>query len=71
MRFFHSSRSPLFGRKITPACSYCAHAAGDGSCTLHRVMKNGKCSRYSYDPLLRSPKTAPPVPEHDAEEFSL
>lgn len=66
---------PLFGRDIPPDCAYCDYNASAPERPVCRLglkrPENGKCARYRYNPLLREPKTPPPLPEHDPEEFKL
>ena len=64
------NKNTCFGRDIEPDCEYCANSA-DGCCLRGKEIKNGKCSAFEYDPLLRRPKVAPPLPVPDAKEFEL
>ena len=52
----------LFGKKIEPACVYCAY----GKCNIEGntefcqkkgiIPSNNSCRKFSYDPLKRIPK---------------
>ena len=64
------SKTSLFGSKIEPDCAYCTNNTA-GGCLRQNEIKNGKCSAFDYDPLLRRPKVAPPLPVPDAKEFEL
>ena len=67
----------LFGKNIDPACEYCSHGklTTDGSTVLCRkrgiMQKYQKCRRFDYDPLLREPRTPPPLPEFSEEDFEI
>jgi hypothetical protein len=68
-------RQKLFGSKIEPNCEYCSHNSSTDSgavCSLgQKIDENGKCSRFAYDPLLRTPKSTPPLREYDENDFKL
>ncbi len=68
-------RQKLFGSQIEPNCEYCSHSSGaEGSdaCSMGRsIDSNGKCRHFAYDPLLRNPKSAPPLREYDENDFKL
>lgn len=65
----------LFGSGISPSCEYCAHDLSHSDPPVCRfgleLSEDGKCRRFCYDPLLRKPRTQPPLPEFDPEEFKL
>lgn len=66
----------LFGSQVPPDCSYCSHNVGGDRPICKWGLKmpgTGKCPRYRYDPLLRSPKVKPGLPGAglDPEEFKL
>lgn len=68
-------KKKLFGGSIEPNCEYCSHSSntnGSISCVIgHSIDSNGNCRRFAYDPLLRTPKSLPPLKKHDADEFKL
>jgi hypothetical protein len=77
MPLFRKKEKKLFGDNITPDCSYCANNAGGIDqvfCSLEKEMKNGKCRKYCYNPLLRKPANAVISLKKDnfsQEDFSL
>lgn len=68
-------RKKLFGENISPSCDYCLYwgksNSGKSVCTAGCSAQDGKCGKYSYDPLKREPKPAPSIPEFSAEDFKL
>lgn len=59
---FKKKKKSLFGNGIEPNCQYCRHNGGtetNALCVLKLEMKKGKCKKYSYDPLMRKPRSAP------------
>lgn len=71
-----NKKNPLFGSTIEPDCRYCSYNnAGEeeaAECSLGCIPEDSAgCSRFSYDPLKRTPKTSPPLPKFDPEDFSL
>lgn len=68
-------RKKLFGNNIDTSCEYCSNAekAGDGViiCKVSREIKDGKCPKFKYNPLLRVPKTLPNLPKYDPKDFEL
>lgn len=70
-------KQKLFDPTLSPACAYCAHGrpAPDGEsvlCVKKGVMrKDSACRKYRYDPLKRTPKKKPRLPQYNAEEFEL
>lgn len=67
-------KNKLFGANIDPHCSYCEYSVFDGdnvSCVVKRNIKNGKCKKFSYNPTLRIPKKANPLPVYDESDFLL
>ncbi len=66
----------LFGADIKPDCAYCSKNATPAlpnvTCTAGcKIDENGVCKRFSYDPLLRKPKTQPVLGSFDKDEFAL
>lgn len=72
---FGKKKEKLFGNHVDVNCEYCSNSSecdGANICRLNRCPEpDGSCSRFSYDPLKRSPKNLPPMPKHDADEFQL
>ena len=65
----------LFGSKIEPKCEYCRNSTvmdNIAACSLGRAIdQEGKCRKFDYDPLLRTPNSVPPLHEHKSDEFKL
>ncbi|HIR03591.1 MAG TPA: hypothetical protein IAD34_05915 [Candidatus Scatovicinus merdipullorum] len=65
----------LFGNHIDPNCTYCDHCIFEQDqvqiCRVKREIKNGKCRRFQYNPLLRVPKQMPALPKYDPKDFEL
>ncbi len=65
-------KKSLFGGGIEPSCTYCrlnsGKPGGDPFCTLGLNRKDGKCKKYQYDPLMREPRSAPPLRENSYSE---
>ena len=74
---FWKRKKSLFGAGVELSCSYCLHnGAKHGEpplCTLRLALKNGKCKKYEYVPLMREPRCAPPLHSgsYDEEDFKL
>lgn len=64
-----------FNKKILPQCSYCHYCKIDDQdvyiCTINRTIKNEKCSKFFYDPLMRIPDTTPQLADLELDDFSL
>lgn len=65
----------LFGNTIDVSCVYCHHANKTENdiiiCKVKREIKDGKCFRFKYNPLLRVPTTMPNLPKYDPKDFEL
>ena len=71
MSLFRKKKKPLFGSAIQPDCSCCRRGT-DGGCSLNlEIDEDGGCPRFSYDPLLRTPHSLPPLREYSEEDFQL
>lgn len=76
MGLFHKKAKPLFGGNVEPDCAYCANNRGEAAqvlCALRLEGKGSTCKKYEYDPLMRTPRTPPPLAVHNygEEEFKL
>lgn len=74
--FWKRKKKAIFGGNIEPSCSYCRHNEGGEErvfCTLRLEMENGKCKKYQYDPIMRSPRSAPSLntAQFREEDFKL
>ena len=65
----------LFGNHIEPNCEYCDNCIENGKgvtiCRAKREIKDGKCFRFKYNPLLRVPHEMPRLPQYDPKDFEL
>lgn len=65
----------LFGNTIKVSCDYCSNATKTDSgityCKAKREIKNEKCFRFKYNPLMRIPKVTPALPKYNPEDFKL
>ncbi len=67
-------KKQLFGRNIVPSCTYCSHSKTEGStrfCDAHRVLKNGKCRKFAYNPIMRTPRGAAKLPSFNKDDFAI
>lgn len=69
--------STLFGTNVSPACVYCEHSKQSGDTALlcaqtqQTVTEYHRCTQFTYAPLKRVPRAAPPLPEFSPEDFKL
>lgn len=64
----------LFGKNIAPDCTYCNNAVfenGGIACQKDKMIQDGKCRAFSYDPLLRVPASVSLSGSFTAEDFQL
>ncbi len=64
----------LFGNNIEVNCNYCAHSKIKNDtqfCTMNKVLKNGKCRKFEYNPIMRKPITMQQLPKYKPEDFAL
>ncbi len=62
----------LFGENIPVNCLYCDNFnKTEGSCLKNRVIKDGKCSKFRYNPTLRTPKSEAALMQFSKEDFEL
>lgn len=66
----------FFGSEIPPSCSYCAHNSGTADkvvCSQKRVLVEGRCKKYLYNPLMREPRKKPSLQTEGLtkEDFQL
>ena len=67
-------KNKLFGMNITPDCSYCEYSdynQGFILCKKGRKLKNNKCKKFKYDPLLRIPKNSVHKASYTEDDFKL
>ena len=67
-------KKKLFGSHIVPSCVYCTHSKTEGStqfCEANRTLKNGKCKKFDYNPIMRDPKGMAPLKAFTKEDFEL
>ncbi len=64
----------LFGKNIEVSCDYCAHSKIHDNtqfCTINKVLKNGKCRKFEYNPTMRIPKCVNNMKKYTPEDFML
>lgn len=67
-------KKKLFGNNIAVSCVYCEHSKTEGEsqyCTKNKSLKNGKCSKFKYNPIMREPKGMAPLKSFSKEDFEL
>ncbi|MBR1535028.1 MAG: hypothetical protein IJ639_11715 [Ruminococcus sp.] len=67
-------KKQLFGKNIVPACTYCVHSKKEGNtqfCDARKVLKNGKCRKFVYNPIMRVPRGAAKLPTYKNDDFSI
>ncbi len=67
-------KKQLFCATIVPSCAYCEHSKTEGStqyCDAHKILKNGKCRKFKYNPIMREPKGMAPLRTYNKEDFAL
>lgn len=68
------SKIKLFGNNIDVSCDYCANSKVNNStqfCTMNKVLKNGKCRKFQYNPIMREPKSVNLLKKLKPEDFVL
>lgn len=68
------SKIRLFGNNIDVSCDYCANSKvnnGVQFCTMNKVLKNGKCRKFVYNPIMREPKGMNALKKFNPEDFTL
>ena len=64
----------LFGNNISPDCRYCNNNKNTDRgnyCIKNKRINNGKCRRFDYNPLLRTPKPQPNLNTYNQMDFIL
>lgn len=67
-------KNKLFGRNIVPDCSYCENSLLEGGmigCKKAKRIQDAKCRAFSYDPLLRIPRSVTLRGTYSIEDFKL
>lgn len=67
-------KKKIFGNSIAPSCAYCEHSKTEGTaqfCDAHKSLKNGKCRKFRYNPIMREPKGMAPLRSFSKEDFTL
>ena len=69
------ANTDLYGLKIEPNCEYCSNNRTPNllpTCSVNcKIDEKGKCKKFSYDPLMRTPKNPPPLADFTKEDFNL
>lgn len=69
-----TNKEILFGAAIEPDCAHCFNsilAQGEVRCRVGQTLTDGKCKKYTYDPLRRAPKGQPKLKSFSAKDFEL
>ena len=64
----------MFGNNIETSCTYCENAVihpQGAICRLNRVIKNGKCRKFIYNPVMRVPLKQKKLQSFSKEDFTL
>lgn len=64
----------FFKKNIMPDCNYCEYSDFENDtavCKKSKVIKNGKCRSFSYDPLMRVPTSVSLSGNYTADDFKL
>jgi hypothetical protein len=67
-------KNKMFGQNIQPDCSYCENSATENSfayCNKGKQLKNGKCRKFEYDPLMRVPKNSVFKRKYTEQDFKI
>ncbi|MDO5124611.1 MAG: hypothetical protein Q4D44_08125 [Eubacteriales bacterium] len=68
-------KKPLFGKNIPHSCDYCQNCVVEGEknfCKYRKsVNKNGRCSKFSYNPTMRKVSPLKTVEKFSPEDFEL
>ena len=75
MKRFSGHRPAFFRSDIPVRCEHCARSLSgeEGTvCSLGRSLsETGKCRKFHYDPLKRTPQNLPPLRKYNPEDFQL
>ena len=64
----------LLGANIQPDCRYCDNFSNDTNnygCVKNREIKKGKCRKFAYNPILRTPKSEVRMMQFSKEDFEI
>ncbi len=67
-------KKQLFGKNIVPSCAYCVHSKKEGNtqfCDARKVLKNGKCRKFIYNPIMRTPRGSAKLPTFNNDDFVI
>lgn len=67
-------KKKLFGRNITPSCSYCLNSVFENNtcnCSKGKTIVDDKCKGFRYDPLMRIPQSVPTLRKYTLDDFKL
>lgn len=67
-------KSKLFGVNIRTSCKYCNNYYIENElsyCSKGRQIKNDKCRKFDYDPLMRVPKGNIFIKKYSEDDFKL
>lgn len=65
----------LLGANIPHSCDYCQNCVVEGGknfCKYKKsINKNGKCSKFYYNPVMRKVSAQKPLDSFDVADFAL
>ena len=67
----------FFRKDIQPRCEYCTHGRQGPDKTVILCKHSGilspddQCRKFTYDPLRRTPRVMPDLPDFSDEDFSV
>lgn len=67
-------KKKVFGNNIVPSCTYCEFSRTEGEkqyCTKNSTLRNGKCRKFCYNPIMRMPHTMAPLQQFEQESFTI
>ena len=77
MLFKKKKKTAVFGEHIEPHCEWClkniAKEDEEPRCLFGKTIEDGKCLKFVYDPLMRTPRPAPSFKkeQYSEEDFKL
>lgn len=75
VKYMRNKKRAIFGETIEVSCEYCQNGRRNDDnfvCLAKKTIKNGKCKKFIYDPILRIPKGINPnMQEFTPEDFKI
>ncbi|MDO4730574.1 MAG: hypothetical protein Q4B14_00360 [Clostridia bacterium] len=66
--------SNLFYKDISPDCLYCNNSVKKNNlvkCTKDKILSNGKCRFFIYNPYKRVPRRTPKMMSFSSQDFDI